>query len=125
LLLVALLALENPPKLLSNAFHDVEKMPVRQLRRSREELQYGLKPSLCVQRKIEGSVESKFQQDWRPRFQQDWLARLVSAVRNVRRSLQQTSRPFLTVKSLVKQQYTSCCFMSEWGAECSAAPATI
>ena len=71
---MALLALENPPKLLCDAFHDIQKMLVRQLTRSREELQYGLKPSLCVERKIDGSVESMFQQDWRPRFQQDWLA---------------------------------------------------
>src|SRR6476660_8781315 len=112
---MALLALEKPPKLLSDAFHDIQKMLVRQLTRSREELQNGLKPSLCVQRKIEGSLESMFQQDWRPGFQQDWLARLVSAVRNVRRPLQPSSRPFLTVKSLVKQQYTSCCFTSEGG----------
>ena len=57
---MAPLALENPPKLLSDAFHDIQKMLVRQLTRSREELQYGLKPSLCVQWKIEGSVESMF-----------------------------------------------------------------
>ena len=57
-MLMALLALENPPKLLSDAFHDIQKMLVRQLTRSREELQYGLKPSLCVERKIEGSVKS-------------------------------------------------------------------
>ena len=70
---MASLALENPPKLLSDALHGIQKMLVRQLTRRREELQYGLKPSLCVQRKIEGSLESMFQQDWRPRFQQDWL----------------------------------------------------
>src|SRR6478609_2187573 len=112
---MALSALENPPKLLSDAFHDIQKMLVRQLTRSGEELQYGLKLSLCVERKIEGSVESMFEQDWLPRFQQDSLARLVSAARNVWQPFQPSSRPFLTVKSLVKHQYASCCFMSESG----------
>ena len=78
MLLLTLLALENPPKLLSNALHDMKNMLVRRLIRFREELQYGLKLPLCVERKAEGSVESMFQQDSLPRFQQDWLPRLVA-----------------------------------------------
>src|SRR4029077_3253245 len=83
-------------------------MLVRRLIRSREELQYGLKLSLCVERKAEGSVEPIFQQDWRPRFQQDWLPRLVGAVRNVWQPFRISSRPYLAGTSLAN-------FVSERG----------
>ena len=70
MLLLALLAFEKPPKLLSNALHDIKDMLVGLLIRFREELQDGLKLPLCVERKAEGSVEPMFS---RIRFL-GWLA---------------------------------------------------
>ena len=72
MLLLTPLALENPPKLLSNALHDMKDMLVGRLIRFREELQDGLKLPLCAERKAEGSVKSMLKQESLPRFQQDW-----------------------------------------------------
>jgi len=75
-LLLALLALEKPPKLLSNALHDVKEVLVRRLTGIREELQDGLKLPLCAEGKAEGSVKSMLKQESLPRFQQDWDPRV-------------------------------------------------
>src|SRR5262245_55404325 len=56
LLFLGPLALDNPPKLFSNALHDLQKMLVRPFTCSREELEYRLKLRVCVERKPAGRV---------------------------------------------------------------------
>jgi hypothetical protein len=55
LLLLALLAFEKPPQLLSNALHDLNEMLVRRMMRICEEFQDGLELSFCVERKAEAA----------------------------------------------------------------------
>ena len=113
---MAPLALENPPKLHSDALHDIEKLLVRRLIRSREELQYGLKLSLCVERKAEGSVEPMFQQDWRLGFSRiGFLGWLAVCVKCFAIHSELSTRPYPTGNALAKRQHNSCCFMSERG----------
>ena len=101
---MALLALEKPPKLLSNALHDMKDMLVGRLIRFREELQDRLKLPLYVERKPEGSVKSMLKQRSLPRFQQDW---------DPRADVMKRFLISFTGKSLPHHQCISCSLKSE------------